>query len=104
MLRESLDAPEDLPKQALRQVAFGQLFCVVKNGTLKDWADCVRLPASKSFVLGDTEVAAPLAKSRPEPNAAAGVGPPGGDRRAEGHAASRSGDHRRELLGGRPAA
>ena len=25
MPRESLDAPEDLPKQALRQVAFGQL-------------------------------------------------------------------------------
>ena len=25
MLRESLDAPENLPKQALRQVAFGQL-------------------------------------------------------------------------------
>jgi hypothetical protein len=25
MPRESLDAPEDLPKQALRQVAFGRL-------------------------------------------------------------------------------
>jgi hypothetical protein len=25
MPREPLDAPEDLPKQALRQVAFGQL-------------------------------------------------------------------------------
>jgi len=30
MPRESLDAPEDLPKQAARQVALGQLFGLVK--------------------------------------------------------------------------
>ena len=33
MPRESLDAPEHLPKQALRQVAFGQLLLVYKNVT-----------------------------------------------------------------------
>jgi hypothetical protein len=88
----------------VQEVMMEAVFCVVKNGTLKVWVACVRLPGSKSFVLGDTEVAAPLAKSRPEPNAAAAVGPHGGDRRSEGHSASRSGENRRELLGGRPAA
>ena len=59
--------------------------------------------ALKGFVSRDSEVAAPVANSRPEPNAEAASSRLSRNRSSEEHTASGGGKNRCQFLGGRPA-
>ena len=79
------------------------LFCVVKYGTSKKLGVVEHAEASKKFVSRNSEIAAPLTKSRPEPNAEAASSSPAGNWSPEEHARSGRRENGRKFLGGRLA-
>src|SRR5438105_1851313 len=80
------------------------VFCIVKKGTPKGTGVPPRVGwASRSLnssISGDTEMAGPLIKSRPEPNAELGIEPHGMILRVEEHPASLGRENGCQFLGG----
>jgi hypothetical protein len=87
-------------RNALR---FMTVFCVVKYGTSKRLGERGHSEALKGFVSRDSEIAAPLTNSRPEPNAEAASSHLAGNRSSEEHTVLGGGENGRQFLGGRPA-